>query len=79
MTLRPCLNYLTIFNSADVAVSAEMDLAAAVEFDLATERANIQAVRPGMRVYEVSDKSGAGMDELLQFLQSAECGSRIAD
>jgi len=62
--------YPTIFNTADVAVITKMDLATAVEFDLKTARASIQAVRPGMKVFEVSSKTGAGMDEWRQFLQS---------
>src|SRR5690348_11628892 len=63
------LKYPTIFNTADVAVITKMDLAEAVEFDLEMARANIQAVRPGMKMLEVSVKSGAGVDEYLSFLQ----------
>jgi hydrogenase nickel incorporation protein HypB len=62
------LKYPTIFNSADLAVITEMDLAAAVEFDEGAARANIQAVRPGMQVFTVSSKSGAGMEEFFSFL-----------
>lgn len=68
------LKYPTIFNSADVAVITKMDLATAVEFDEAAARANIQAVRPGMQVFTVSSKTGAGMQEFYSFLvrRSAE-------
>jgi hydrogenase nickel incorporation protein HypB len=68
------LQYPTIFNSADVAVITKMDLAVAVEFDGAPARANIQAVRPGMKVFRVSAKTGAGMEEFFSFLvrRSAE-------
>jgi hydrogenase nickel incorporation protein HypB len=62
------LKYPTIFNTADVAVITKMDLAEAVEFDDAAAHANIQAVRPGMKIFEVSAKTGAGMAELLSFL-----------
>ncbi len=62
------LKYPTIFNTADVAVITKMDLSEAAEFDLALARRNIQSVRPGMRVFEVSAKKGQGMDELLSFL-----------
>ncbi len=62
------LKYPTIFNTADVAVITKMDLAAAVEFDMTAAHASIQSVRPGMRVLEVSSKTGAGMDELVGFL-----------
>ncbi|MGH9941073.1 MAG: hydrogenase nickel incorporation protein HypB [Pyrinomonadaceae bacterium] len=62
------LKYPTIFNTADVAVITKMDIAGAVEFDLDAARANIQSARPGMKVFEVSAKTGAGMDEFLHFL-----------
>jgi hydrogenase nickel incorporation protein HypB len=62
------LKYPTIFNSADVAVITKMDLAEAVEFDEEAVKANIQAVRPGMQYFAVSSKTGAGMQEYLQFL-----------
>jgi hydrogenase nickel incorporation protein HypB len=62
------LKYPTIFNSADVAVVTKMDLAAAVEFNWNAAYANIQAVRPGMKVLKVSAKTGDGMDEYLSFL-----------
>lgn len=63
------LKYPTIFNSADVAVITKMDLAAAVEFDEAAALANIEAVRPGMKVLKVSSKTGLGMDECLGYLR----------
>src|SRR5271167_341125 len=62
------LKYPTIFNSADVAVITKSDLASAVEFDEATARRNIQAVRPGMRVFRLSAKTGHGMEDYLSFL-----------
>jgi hydrogenase nickel incorporation protein HypB len=65
------LKYPTIFNTADLAVLTKMDLAEAVECDMAAAHSNIQRVRPGMPVLTVSSKSGAGMDEWLQFLASA--------
>jgi hydrogenase nickel incorporation protein HypB len=68
------LKYPTIFNTADVAILTKMDLAEAVEFDLATAECNIQRVRPGMRIFKVSSKSGAGMNEWLEFLIQARAG-----
>jgi hydrogenase nickel incorporation protein HypB len=59
------LKYPTIFNTADVAVVTKTDLAAAVEFDPAALHRSVQAVRPGMEVFEVSAKSGAGFDRWL--------------
>jgi hydrogenase nickel incorporation protein HypB len=62
------LKYPTIFNSADVAILTKMDLTAVVEFDEEMANRNIQAVRPGMKVFKVSAKSGEGMNEYLEFL-----------
>ena len=60
--------YPTIFNSADVAVITKDDLAAAVEFDLEAARKSIESVRPGMQIFRLSAKSGAGMRQYLDFL-----------
>jgi hydrogenase nickel incorporation protein HypB len=62
------LKYPTIFNTADVALITKMDLAAAVEFDLAAARAHIEQVRPGMKILEISTRSGAGFEEFLSLL-----------
>jgi hydrogenase nickel incorporation protein HypB len=74
------LKYPTIFNSADVAVITKIDLAEAVEFDEESVKANIQAVRPGMRHLTVSAKTGAGLPEYLQFLtvKLTECTQKIS-
>jgi hydrogenase nickel incorporation protein HypB len=71
------LKYPTIFNTADVAVLTKLDLAAAVEFDRAAALRNIQSVRPGMQVFEVSAKTGAGMELWLGFLESCLLESRL--
>jgi hydrogenase nickel incorporation protein HypB len=73
------LKYPTIFNTADVALITKMDLAEAVEFDLAAAHESIQRVRPGMRVFEVSAKTGEGMKEWRQFLLDSEFGLRMAE
>src|SRR5580765_2091643 len=62
------LKHPTIFNSADVAVITKIDLAVAVEFDSSAACANIQAVRPGMHVFQLSTKSGEGMRDYFDFL-----------
>ena len=79
------LKYPTIFNTADAAVITKMDLAEAVEFDSLAAHRNIQAVRPGMQVFEASAKTGAGVELFLDFLKSRlaahvddACGGRAA-
>jgi len=62
------LKYPTIFNSADIAVITKNDLAEAVEFDWKAAQSSIQSVRPGMRTFRVSAKTGEGMQEYLAFL-----------
>jgi hydrogenase nickel incorporation protein HypB len=66
------LKYPTIFNSADVAVITKMDLAAAVDFDELALNHNIQAVRPRMQTLKVSAKTGAGMQEFLDYLHKLQ-------
>jgi hydrogenase nickel incorporation protein HypB len=64
------LKYPTIFNSADLAVVTKLDLAEAVEFNHDAARSNIQSVRPGMKVLELSAKSGEGMENWLELLRA---------
>src|SRR5205823_7993614 len=70
------LKYPTIFHTADVAVVTKTDLAAATEFNAAALRGNVQAVRPGMEVFEVSAKTGEGMERWLEFLRSGLAARR---
>jgi hydrogenase nickel incorporation protein HypB len=70
------LKYPTIFNSSDVAIITKMDLADAADFDLVGARRNIESVRPGMRIFEVSSKTGLGMQEVLDFLHTQLARSR---
>jgi hydrogenase nickel incorporation protein HypB len=70
------LKYPTIFNTADVAVITKMDLAAATEFNRSAALGSIQSVRPGMRVVEVSSRSGQGMNEMIEFLKAGRQSRR---
>lgn len=65
------LKYPTIFNSADRAIVTKMDLADAVGFDRDELLRNLEAVRPGLRVLELSARSEAGVDTWLQELEAA--------
>lgn len=62
------LKYPTIFNSADVAVITKNELSAAVEFDWEAARRSIESVRPGMRIFRLSAKTGEAMQTYLDFL-----------
>jgi hydrogenase nickel incorporation protein HypB len=72
------LKYPTIFNSADVAVITKTDLADAVEFNWEAAYKNIQSVRPGMKVFKVSAKTGAGLEDYFCFLSQRLAESRSA-
>jgi hydrogenase nickel incorporation protein HypB len=62
------LKYPGLFNTADIAAITKIDLAEACDFNRDLARANIEAVRPGMRIIETSVKTGAGLDEWLEYL-----------
>jgi hydrogenase nickel incorporation protein HypB len=62
------LKYPTLFNSADAAVITKIDIAEAVEFNREAALRNIREIRPGIRIFETSAKSGAGMAEWLEYL-----------
>lgn len=71
------LKYPTIFNTADVALITKMDLAKAAEFDLDFARKSIQSVRPGMKIIEVSSKTGQGMETVLKLLEGHFCSQTV--
>jgi hydrogenase nickel incorporation protein HypB len=71
------LKYPTIFNTADVAVITKMDIAEACSFDLQAARESIHSVRPGMRILEVSSKTGQGMDVAVTLLESRISEKRL--
>lgn len=64
------LKYPGMFNSADTAVITKIDLAEACEFDRTAAWNNIQEIRPNIRIFETSAKTGAGMETWFEFLAS---------
>jgi len=62
------LKYPTLFNSADAAVITKMDIAEPCGFDRELALKNINEIRPGIRIFETSAKTGAGMEEWLAYL-----------
>jgi hydrogenase nickel incorporation protein HypB len=67
------LKYPTMFNSADAAVITKMDIAEPCGFDRELALRNINEIRPGIRIFETSAKTGAGLQEWLAYL-AAERG-----
>jgi hydrogenase nickel incorporation protein HypB len=72
------LKYPTIFNTADVALITKIDLVGVVGFDAPAALASVHAVRPGMKVLQVSAKTGEGMGDLLALLESGLAAARGA-
>jgi len=64
------LKYPSIFQTADAAIITKMDLAQAVEFDAAAAHRNIDAVRPGISVFESSVKTETGLDKIFAWMIS---------
>jgi hydrogenase nickel incorporation protein HypB len=48
-----------------------MDIAEPCGFDRELALKNINEIRPGIRIFETSAKTGAGMDEWLGYLEEA--------
>jgi hydrogenase nickel incorporation protein HypB len=69
------LKYPGLFNTSDVAVLTKIDLAGPCEFDRARAIENIQRVRPGIPILEVSAKTGQGMEAWFQFLDDQRVAS----
>jgi hydrogenase nickel incorporation protein HypB len=68
------MKYPTLFNSADAAVITKMDIAEPCGFDRELALRNINEIRPGIRIFETSAKTGAGMKEWLGYLAEARKG-----
>ena len=62
------LKYPGLFNSADAAVITKIDLAEPCGFNRELALKNINEIRPGIRVFETSAKTGAGMAAWLDYL-----------
>jgi hydrogenase nickel incorporation protein HypB len=58
-----------MFRSADVAVLNKIDIAQAVEVDLAQPAADLGALRPGMAVVRTNCLTGEGIDDVLRALK----------
>ena len=62
------LKYPTLFNSADAAIITKIDIAEPCGFDRAMALRHINEIRPGIRIFETSAKTGAGMTGWLAYL-----------
>jgi hydrogenase nickel incorporation protein HypB len=62
------LKYPTLFNSADAAILTKIDIAEPCGFDRTAALKNLNEIRPGIRIFETSAKTGAGMSDWLEYL-----------
>ena len=71
------LKYPLAFTSAHVAVLSKIDLATATQFDRAAAIDNIHRVHPDLPVIELSARTGDGMREWIDFLESKVASKRV--
>jgi hydrogenase nickel incorporation protein HypB len=64
------LKYPATFHHADAMVLTKIDLLPYVPFDLAAARENARRMNPGVRILEVSSRTGAGMETWLDMVTS---------
>jgi len=62
------VKYPTLFSTAPVAVLTKMDLVPHLDWDVAACRFNLRQVRPGVFIFELSAKTGLGMEAWLDYL-----------
>jgi hydrogenase nickel incorporation protein HypB len=63
------VKYPALFSMAPVVVLTKMDLAPHLDWDLATCRRHLRQVCPGAFVFELSAKTGDGMDSWIEYLE----------
>jgi hydrogenase nickel incorporation protein HypB len=73
------LKYPPMFQAADVALISKVDLTEACDYDRGTALANLKKVSPGAQVFEVSAKTGAGMEQWLKFLADRQRAMKTRD
>jgi len=61
------LKYPSLFSQAPVAVLTKIDLVPHLDWNIALCRENLRRVRPGVFIFELSAKTGAGLDAWLDY------------
>ena len=64
------VKYPTLFSMAPVVVLTKMDLVPHLDWDLAACRGYLRKIRPDAQVFELSAKTGQGMDLWIQYLKN---------
>jgi hydrogenase nickel incorporation protein HypB len=63
------LKYSTMFKTADAVIVSKIDIAEVVGFDREKALSNIRRVAPQATIFEVSARTGAGMENWQRYLQ----------
>jgi hydrogenase nickel incorporation protein HypB len=71
------LKYPLAFVSAHAAVLSKIDLTQATAFDRTLALENIERVHPGLPIYELSARTGEGMDPWLAFLERSIASKHV--
>jgi hydrogenase nickel incorporation protein HypB len=62
------LKYPTLFSLAPVVVLTKMDLVPHLDWNLARCREYLRRIHPGVFIFELSARTGAGMDDWIEYL-----------
>ena len=62
------VKYPSLFSQSPVAVLTKTDLLPHLDFDMAACRENLRKIHPGMYVFELSARTGDGMDAWIDYL-----------
>lgn len=69
------VKYPAVFARADIVILTKIDLVSVLEFDLDCCLANIRSINPGAKIFQLSAKTGVGMNEWITHLKTiAELG-----
>jgi hydrogenase nickel incorporation protein HypB len=66
--------YTSMFEAADVIILNKMDLMPYIDFDKESFYKGIKALNPKAPIFEISCRSGAGVDEFLQWIKNRASG-----
>jgi hydrogenase nickel incorporation protein HypB len=61
------LKYPSLFSQSPIAVLTKTDLIPHLDWNIAACRENLRRIRPGVFIFELSSKTGAGMDAWLDY------------
>jgi hydrogenase nickel incorporation protein HypB len=62
------LKYPPMFHRADAVIISKLDLARPCDFNRESATANLRHIAPRARLFELSAKTGAGMDDWCNYL-----------